>query len=281
MGLIKKIRKVGSKIGGVLKKGAPLLGLIPGVGTLAGAGLGALGSVMEGNNGWGGTLKAGALGGLSGLGNTTLLGGKGALGIPGALSKATAGMKVGRPAAGKGGAIDKIASAARGLIPRTKSGGIDLGSLLGLGLGGYAAVTGNKYAAGQRRKQELYTGKQLGIADEIGTEGRSLNASAGRMRTAAEPGLLARLAAGPRQAPSFAGRFTDNANPFAKNFGGQPPAAPRMALPGSMPGAQPPMPPQQPPPGMPALPGAPPMLALPPGLQKPRLPSRLPFPLPT
>ncbi len=74
------------KVGGVAKKVAPFAGLIPGVGTLAGAAIGGLGSLASGDN-IGEALKNGAIGGLSGYGGSKLLGGKGILGIGGALKK--------------------------------------------------------------------------------------------------------------------------------------------------------------------------------------------------
>lgn len=270
MGLIKSVRKIGSKVGGVLKKAAPLAGLIPGVGTAIGAGIGALGSVMEGHNGLSGTLKAAAGGAAGGLANKVLLGGKGVLGVGGAAGKLADIVKTGKTG-------DPIADAAVGLIAKkgTAGGGIDLGKLLGLGLGGYAAVTGNKDAEAQRKKQEVFTGKQLGIADEIAARGRMLNANADKMRDASAPALLARVAAGARSTPSFAARFTDARNPFAKNYPAPPTATPPMGMPS--PGQPIAAAPAAPAPALPAapagLPLAPPMAM--PLLPRPKLPLRV------
>lgn len=227
MGLIKSIRKVGSKAGGVLKRAAPLLGLIPGVGTVAGAGLGALGSVMEGGNGWGGTLKAGLFGGLSGLGNSMLLGGKGVGGIAGALQKATAAMKGGTAGKIMGGGGDRLANAAKGLLGSSGGGLGTLGKILGLGAAGYGAYTGNKSANDLRKKQSGLMDRQLGLADEVAGQGRALTTDANALRAAALPRITARLAAGPRAAPNFS-RFTDQQNPFAKKYRPAIPPPPAM-----------------------------------------------------
>lgn len=74
------------KVGHIAEKVAPFAGLIPGVGTLAGAAIGGLGALAAGD-GLKGALKYGVEGGLSGLGGSKLLGGKGILGIGDGLKK--------------------------------------------------------------------------------------------------------------------------------------------------------------------------------------------------
>jgi hypothetical protein len=61
-------------IGGLAEKAAPFAGMIPGVGTLAGGALGGLGALAHGD-GFGGALKYGAEGALSGYGGGLLRGG--------------------------------------------------------------------------------------------------------------------------------------------------------------------------------------------------------------
>lgn len=94
-GIGKAIKKGVGFVGDVAKKAAPFAGLIPGVGTLAGAGLGALGSAGSdfGHSrkfDLGGALKSGALGGLSGFAGSKLLGGKGFMNIGNAIKGAQA-----------------------------------------------------------------------------------------------------------------------------------------------------------------------------------------------
>ena len=55
------------QVGGLAEKAAPFVGMIPGVGTLAGGAIGSLGALAHGD-GLGGALKYGAEGALSGVG---------------------------------------------------------------------------------------------------------------------------------------------------------------------------------------------------------------------
>lgn len=81
---VKWAENAGRSVGKAASDAAPLVGLIPGVGTLYGASIGALGSVAAGNNART-SLSKGIQGGLSGYANTHLLGGQGFKGIPSAL----------------------------------------------------------------------------------------------------------------------------------------------------------------------------------------------------
>ena len=137
MGLVKSIRKIGQKVGSVLRKAAPIVGLIPGVGLPAGAALGALGSIAEGGRGLGGTLSSAAMGGLSGLGGSalrSLLAAKKASAVAGSMGKL--GGIIGNSTPG--------GTAAAGGLTTGGSGGIlgRLGSILG-GEGGVTGVLGN------------------------------------------------------------------------------------------------------------------------------------------
>lgn len=81
---VKWAENAGRSVGKAASDAAPVVGLIPGVGTLYGATIGGLGSVMAGNNARTSFGKA-VTGGLSGFANKHLLGGQGFKGIPGAL----------------------------------------------------------------------------------------------------------------------------------------------------------------------------------------------------
>jgi hypothetical protein len=71
MGVFGAIKKVGKKIGKVATKAAPFVGMIPGVGTLAAAGIGAAGGLLSGE-GLKGAAKYGALGAAGNIGANLL-----------------------------------------------------------------------------------------------------------------------------------------------------------------------------------------------------------------
>lgn len=116
------------KVGGVAKKIAPVVGLIPGVGTVAGAAIGGLGSLASGDS-LGEALKSAAIGGLSGYGGSTLLGGKGILGIGSGLKKVGGALGIGGGPKLSGSPGDLIGMASPG-------GGVPGISPAGLGGGG-------------------------------------------------------------------------------------------------------------------------------------------------
>jgi hypothetical protein len=74
---VKKVGKVAGKVGKVVgtvaSKAAPLIAMVPGVGTLGGAALGAGGALLSGEN-VGTALKRGALGAAGGLAGGTVRG---------------------------------------------------------------------------------------------------------------------------------------------------------------------------------------------------------------
>ena len=105
---LKGLENAGRSLGKIERQAAPFVGLIPGVGPGIGALVGAHGSLLEGRNRRG-HLGAAATGALSGLGNAKLLGGKGALGIKGALSS-------GLKKVGVGGAAGSLPSRGPGVI---------------------------------------------------------------------------------------------------------------------------------------------------------------------
>lgn len=198
MSFIKEIRHIGQVGGSLLRKAAPIVGLIPGVGTIAGAGLGALGSIAEGHRGLSGTLGSAAMGGLSGYGGSklrALLAAKGASGtgqsmpnggygstapssLPdGGWSDPSTGFGVGTPgstsASGIDGWISKLGPLA-GLIPKNRDGSYNLGGLLkgaaGIALPAAGAIQASKKAA----EADKYRQKQIGLAESQWAAGAPL-----------------------------------------------------------------------------------------------------------
>lgn len=210
MSIFSKIGKVASKVGkvagNVLTKAAPIVGLIPGVGTVAGGLLGAGGSVLAGHN-LATTLKTGATGALSGFGASKLLGlaskAGGALTAPGSIGST-------------------VASAGKSAIDAAGSHGISISDILKGGLTAAGGISGLVSAHKAGTAMDRSYGQQAGIADSMNTRG-------GAMADAASKGLLARLAAGPRATPDFS-RFVDRANPFSGQFA-PPPVAPTPSTP--------------------------------------------------
>lgn len=129
-------------VGKVNKDIAPYVGMIPGVGPALGAATGAWGSLLSGGN-MKSHLKSGVAGGLSGLANTQLLGGRGIKGI-GSLAGNLG---------GKGG-LGSLGSLGGGSGASAAGGGGFLGGLKSVGkfalgnpdliLGGLSAVEGYK-----------------------------------------------------------------------------------------------------------------------------------------
>lgn len=140
------------KVGHVAEKAAPFVGLIPGVGTLAGGAIGGLGALAAGD-GLKGALKYGAEGALSGYGGSKLLGGKGILGIGGGLKKIGGAIGLGGAPAEAGASSGGGLSGIAGLIGSgvSKLGGID--GLLGAGGLGYGAY--QQKQAGDMRDKAL------------------------------------------------------------------------------------------------------------------------------
>ena len=148
----KALENIGRSVGGAVKAAAPVLNVIPGVGPIAAAGLGALGSVASGGN-MKDHLKTAAVAGGSGL-----LGG--ALGaaskIPG-VSTAVNAIK-GLPGAGAiTSGVSKVQSIAD-LIG--KSG---LGQAARTLNGGQAITLGNLIGDGQKNLEKLTDGNEGGL----------------------------------------------------------------------------------------------------------------------
>jgi hypothetical protein len=204
------IAKVGKVVGGVAEKVAPFAGLIPGVGTLAGMALGAGGSVLAGHN-VANTLKSGAIGGLSGLAGSKLLGGKGIGGIAGLLKGGSAGSGAATDPTGASPSSGGLPTSIGALVAEAQKRGISLGDLIKMGIGGAGAVSGVVSASKAGKQASDAYGRQAGIADQMNARGSPL-------ADAAQKGLLARLAQGSNP-------YADRANPFTANFA-PPPVAP-------------------------------------------------------
>lgn len=156
------------KVGGLAEKAAPVVGLIPGVGTLAGGAIGGLGALAHGD-GLRGALKYGAMGAASGLAGSKLLGGKGILGVPGALKKVI----------GSGGHPEVVGLGPGGvpMINQTagKSGLGGLGGIAGLlgsgfkkigGVDGLLGAGALGYGAYQQKQAGDYRNKALKMIEQ-------------------------------------------------------------------------------------------------------------------
>lgn len=157
---------VGS-VGGVLKKLAPFVGMIPGIGMPLGAALGAggsaLGGAMSGDKfDLGKTLLAGAAGGIGGKLN--------AFGshIPNAPTDALAGFGAPAAAPSSPGFLSKLGSAVTSPF-KTPTGGLDMGRVIGAGAGiaGLAENHAQRGAAENMANSQLELRKQqLGMAEK-------------------------------------------------------------------------------------------------------------------
>lgn len=179
---VKAVENIGRSVGGAVQKAAPVLNMIPGVGPVAAAGLGALGSVAAGGNMRDHARTALSAGG-SALGGSILSGaGKMAGGIPGVsgvmgAAKSLGGVQV--PGMGTVGSIVK------GQLPNMTGGwggGPGAGGVLGAPSGGSAAAGraagpapasgGSRYGAvGDFARNVLSGGKPLTLENMKGAGG--------------------------------------------------------------------------------------------------------------
>ncbi len=127
--------------GGIAKKLAPFVSLIPGAGTLAGAALGGLGSLAHGDK-FGSILKSGLMGAAGGFAGSKLLGGKG---LTGDIFK-----KLGH-------------LATQPNVLGNASGQLDLGKVLGLGAAGANVIGANA----QRRSSQNYANAQTDQRNQL------------------------------------------------------------------------------------------------------------------
>jgi hypothetical protein len=217
MGLLGGLKKVGKVVGGVAKRAAPIAAMIPGVGTVAGAAIGGLGSRASGDNlktaiGYGikGALPGalGKLGGLGGvLGGLKRIGGGGAPSLDvGDLSKVIGnsgmpgGAAPGLGSSGKGGVLGSLGSIIGG------AGG--LGGILGGGLkkiGGVDGLLGGAatgYGAYQMKQAGDMRNKALKMVEQD-------YASRAPLRSQGLAGMLN------EQRPDLSSTFASN-NPFSR-----------------------------------------------------------------
>lgn len=162
----------------VVSRAAPVVGLIPGVGTLAAGALGAGGALLGGEN-IGTALQRGALGAAGGLAGGVLRGAGGVGGVLGGAGRAIG--SVGGSVGGALGAAGRAIGGVGGALTGAGGTGGGLGSLLQTGLGVLGTVQG-----AQREGQ------------------------ANRLREQS----LASLA--PSAGPNLASTFADPGNPYAR-----------------------------------------------------------------
>ncbi len=186
MGMFKKlkknIKKASRAIGNVAQKAAPYAGLIPGVGTLAGAALGAGGSALSGDSrntilssgikgGVGGYL-GGQVGGLPGIigGMTGAGGGLANIGLGGLNNIANVGLSGGLGAVGGGSLLQGGYGGPAGQGGLLGGGGFGsnalLGSLLNAGAGLYGANQADNAADAQQDAARDALGLQRDIYNQ-------------------------------------------------------------------------------------------------------------------
>lgn len=139
---VKWAENAGRTVGKAAKQAAPVVGLIPGVGTVAGAAIGGLGSVLSGGN-MQSHLKSGLSGALSGYANTKLLGGEGYKGILSQIPGMGAGTSAMPSTAAAGNTAVSAVPAASGGASGTlmgQYGGTGAGGLFGGASGGGVGV---------------------------------------------------------------------------------------------------------------------------------------------
>lgn len=237
-------KKVWGGAGDIAKVAAPFATLIPGVGPLLAAGLGAAGGALGTLNdpkgmrlgtAVPGALKYGAIGGAGGYGVEKGAGAlgrllKGGMPAPGAAGSselaraaslpfplnAMAMQAVASGAGGRGrglaGLFGSVLGAAGGRGGRGRGLGT-LAELLGLGSGAYGIYESGRL--GKLREKAL--DEQLGLTREAAENARRMMAEAQPIRQAATEALVQRLLAGPRPVPFVAG-LQDVLNPFRARF---------------------------------------------------------------
>lgn len=165
MSFIKELRKIGQKGGSLLRKAAPVVGLIPGVGTIAGAGLGALGSIAEGHRGLGGTLTSAGIGGLSGFGGSKLremLANRTASKVAGGLAGRVPGDGLGAVNTGKLGALSGAIGSLGGLAGFAADHAGGIASLAKYALPAVGAYQASKSAG----KADDYRKKAIALTEQ-------------------------------------------------------------------------------------------------------------------
>lgn len=211
MGLFKKIGKALKKgvkaVGKVASKAAPLIAMVPGVGTLGGAALGAGGALLSGSN-VGTALKRGALGAAGGIGGNLLRGRNlltGAGKVAGLVGKATQGNT---PFGSAGKILSGTTSAGPSLLSRV---GRAAGSV---GRGALGAVGDVAGGVGRFALDNPLLLAQGGLAALGTVQGAQQQGEADRLRRQALEGVMA------EPEPGTYGDYTDPTNPYAMRGAG-------------------------------------------------------------
>jgi len=222
MGLFKKIGKALKKgvkaVGKVASKAAPLIAMVPGVGTLGGAALGAGGALLSGSN-VGTALKRGALGAAGGIGGNLLRGRNlltGAGKVAGLVGKGTT--KAAGSMVNKGGVRNLSSVLAQtpvspeadtpGLLSRVgrAAGSVGRGAL---NVAGDVAGTAGRWAL-----DNPLLLAQGGLAALGTVQGAQQQGEADAMRRRALEGVMA------EPEPGTYGDYTDPTNPYAMRGAG-------------------------------------------------------------
>lgn len=140
------------ELGGLAEKAAPVVGMIPGVGTLAGGAIGGLGALAHGD-GLKGMLKSGAMGALSGYGGGLLKGTE-----AGANAASTGGSFLSKV----GGVLKSGAGQIAGNF-KNADGSLDLAKLVAAG-GAGANMIGQ---AKQRKSSEKYNNARIDQSNSL------------------------------------------------------------------------------------------------------------------
>lgn len=224
--------------GKLLKKAAPFVGMIPGIGTIGAAALGGLGGLASGTS-IGKGAAGGALGGLAG----------GALrGLGGIAGKALGGEGGGLLSNILGGAGNLLGSAGKALGINSPQ------DLLQAAMTGYAGYQGLKAGGAAEKGMTQSLEDQRALAKRMQEIAEERYAQGAPVRGEALGRIQERISAGPRATPDTS-RFADTLNPFRARFGGMPGAGPPPGI-SAVGGGPPPMPPMLPPPPGVGGPGA-------------------------
>lgn len=227
------------QVGGLVSKAAPLAGLIPGVGSIAGGVIGAAGEGLQGH-GIKGMLKGGAIGATAGMAGKAAAGlGLGKRILGGGAPSSSGGYNVNDPSqnifAGEdpnagGGWMGNAIGIGKRILGTNKQGGFDGSNLLGLAEGGLAGASAINSANASRRAGQYQTAA-LDQAKNRWAQGAPLR----------EMGMRRMLNTTP---PDLTSTYNDQTNAFSKPVapppaGAPPPLVPRrIPLPAGTLGAQ-------------------------------------------
>lgn len=215
-GIVKGLKGGAKFIGGAAKKAAPIVGLIPGVGTVAGGLIGAGGSLLSDVGSGrrislGQALKSGATGALSGLAGAKLLGGKG---LPGLLSRAKGFLGGGGAPRTDTGVSPSVVDEAGNVIRAAGGGGVGTA-------GGGGGILG--------RIKDFITSNPARAAS-LGIAGAGLISGARREGEADSLLKAARARLAEPEAEDLSGLFAGSGNPYASAGSGRSRRAALMAL---------------------------------------------------